>query len=161
MVVASEAVAAEGGKALIIINRTLWFFPYGESRLYWYWWWNDWEIKTLFGTGIAAFYGSCFVPSKNKSHNYLLRTLASLCKVCLSKQYCFKSKRTRSVWCKWLSKWSSRCSRLRLGGFWRIICSWEIWIEKKKENDFHVFFFFYCFSLIHKDENNCDDDWYR
>ena len=36
VVVASEAVAAEGSKAHIIINRTLRFFPYGESRLYWY-----------------------------------------------------------------------------------------------------------------------------
>ena len=36
MVVASEAVAAEGGKALIIINRTIFFFPYDESLLYWY-----------------------------------------------------------------------------------------------------------------------------
>ena len=36
VVVASEAFAAEGAKGLIIINRTLRFFPYVESHLYWY-----------------------------------------------------------------------------------------------------------------------------
>ena len=36
MVVTSEAVAAEVAVALIIVNRTSRFFPYGESRLYWH-----------------------------------------------------------------------------------------------------------------------------
>ena len=40
VVVVSEAFAAEGAKALIIINGILRFFPYGESHLYWYRYFN-------------------------------------------------------------------------------------------------------------------------
>ena len=52
VVVASEAVAAEGTKALIIIiNKTLRFFPYGDCRLYSYFFyfsanWRKFKIST-------------------------------------------------------------------------------------------------------------------